>query len=418
MNRRLLRLSIVFLCMLFGWTLGYIRIPYIERNDLFWVGFACGLSLQTFIFTVFHIWQNKELHTQFKLTDGVKGFILKNGSLFIASLLTFVCTGLCLCLMYMQINQQKLNSQLHRLQSDLLNLQGQNIQEQQKSKMQMLLELIHELDSNQLSSKDTANTHKMIARIAALSEAFIPYQIWNDENRSFELLSSERAMLLLALVHTPMDSAAFQMIKRNVRFSGADLRSADLHGLNLSGIDLKYANLQYANLQDIKLDNADLRGANMTGVNLNQASLSEVNLIATTLTGAKINGANMQSARLDSADLSHATLVKSRLHSATFIHTILNNAILYEADVTNGFLFGTFMSNANFSKAVLQKATITNAHMNGTLLADAIADADLWKMIKEKNTDGAHEILTQYRIIPDSTTIKDSLYYKIMIVPQ
>jgi len=48
-------------------------------------------------------------------------------------------------------------------------------------------------------------------------------------------------MLLLALLKADLDSVSWAIIKKNISFADADLRTADLHGTNLNGIDLRRA---------------------------------------------------------------------------------------------------------------------------------------------------------------------------------
>ena len=40
------------LCGILGWSLGYLRVPYIESNHSFWVGFGFCAALGAFLLLV------------------------------------------------------------------------------------------------------------------------------------------------------------------------------------------------------------------------------------------------------------------------------------------------------------------------------------------------------------------------------
>ena len=56
MTRRLIHILLLFLCMLLGWVLGYIKVPYIELDDTFWIGIIGCLGIMGFIISLFRIW--------------------------------------------------------------------------------------------------------------------------------------------------------------------------------------------------------------------------------------------------------------------------------------------------------------------------------------------------------------------------
>ncbi|MGB4970507.1 MAG: pentapeptide repeat-containing protein [Saprospiraceae bacterium] len=414
MNRRLVYILLLIMSALLGWFFGFIKFPYIDVHDSFWLGFfGCltGILLVTALIWLLNIKKTNPLFES-TLHSKIGSTIHRIAIAKILISILFV-NLLVLCIVGYSTNK-KIKESLNHAQLDLAEWKHRESLEAQKNKISLLLDLIHTLDSTKMNIQNKSMVDKMTDRIVALSHAFKLHKEWDTETASYQYLSSERGMLLLALVNTQMDSTSFQKIKDNVSFSGANLKNVDLHGLNLNGIDLRYANLQYANLQATRLEHADLRGANLLGVNLNQASLYGTNLIATKLNWSKINEAKLNWTRLDSADMTNATLQKSTLNYATLIHTVLSNAILNEADVSNCFLFGANISNANLTNAIFTKSTLTNANLEGVILNGAITEQDWLEKLNKKNQIGAQTILDKYQIVSNTTIKKDSLIYRLM----
>ncbi len=413
MNRKLIYAMVLTMTAVMAWFAGYLKLPFVAQRASFWMGFFVCLAAILFVRSWIVLWNGERAYQSGRSAYSFKrrpGFWLSGRSAFSLLVLMAISGGFG-AVAYSYVS--KIKEAERNAKEELDALKQEVSVEEQRTKIRMLLDLLHTLDSVRLQAKDKSGLGKMIDRLVALSSSFVVHKEWTSEKRSPVGLSSERALLLLALVHSQMDSASFQKIRERVSFSGADLRNADLHGVDLSRIDLRYSNLENANMEGTRLDYADLRGAKLTGVNFNRASLVETILISTDLRGSKMNEAKMNSAKLDSADLSNVTLHKAILHSATFIHTQMCNAILNEADVTNGFLFGTNICNANFSKTLLNRATFTNVRVAGAHLDEAIIDKDWLDQLKEKNPEAVQELSAKYRMVTDSITIKDSMIFRL-----
>ena len=96
------------------------------------------------------------------------------------------------------------------------------------------------------------------------------------------------------------------------------------------------------------------------------------------------------------------------------IHTVASNSLFNESDFDYCVLMYTNVSNANFSKAIMTHAELYFLDLNNTIIKDAIIRKN-WKelLLEEKNT-GVETILEAYQIICDSTSIKDSTFYRII----
>ncbi len=414
MSRRLVRFILLALCVLMGWVFGYLKFPYIDRNDTFWIGFVGCLGVIGFVIALFRIWKvkkgtNPEETAHSSLTGSLIKSLTKPNFLVSIILIALICA----CLFSYNHNRH-LNKELQLTQAALEDLKSNINTEQQRINISLLSDLINDLDSNQNYIHDTPTMNHMIERMVSLSSSFKINRVWDFANKVNVNLSEERGLLLLTLLKTKMDSTFFNKIKANVSFYGADLRNADLHGLDLSGIDLKYANLEYANLQGINLNDANLNGANLMGVNLNKATLVGANLISATMNWVKANEVDFQRAKLDSALFSNATAIHSRFTNASMIHTVACNSLFNESDFDYCVLMYTNVSNANFSKAIMTHAELYFLDLNNTMIKDAVVRKN-WKelLLEEKNT-GVETMLEAYQIICDSTSIKDSTFYRII----
>ncbi len=411
MNQRLFYSIVLLLSIFMSYTLGYIKFPYIDRNHSFFLGLLTGIVFIGLIYVI--VWKWNQYQTRKQSQNSVEPLIhsQKTKSTFINSLLFGLMLILLVCCVCFYFNKIKTANQSQSYQETLTELNNQLNVDHQRSKIQLLIHLIHELDSaNGLSPHKTDQNH-LLNRIVALSSSLKIHKEWDLEQQLTQSISMERGLLLMALIHSNLDSIFFYKIKDQVSFYGADLRNADLSYQDLSGIMLKNANLQYANLQGANLDKANLKGADLLGVNLNKASLIGANLMAANLRWAKINEAQLEMTKLDSSDLSNATLQKTKLKYVTFISSNLNHALLDQADVSNCYLLNTNLSFANLSNTVLISDSIRSSNFYGAILHNVIIPSDWIRILKENQNTGGDYILKNYTIQIDSMRIRDSIIY-------
>lgn len=173
---------------------------------------------------------------------------------------------------------------------------------------------------------------QLIGRIAALSHAFRPYKIWQDDT-FIGPYSPEKGQLLIALVKSELDYLTYRNIFTESIFELAHLRGAKLKNANLKGANLRGANLIYADLQGADLRNVDLIGAEMDDVNLSNANLGGAVLLSADLRFANLKSANLSNAFLNSvdfknADLRNISLDYSIVYKKNWIENLKSKSIL------------------------------------------------------------------------------------------
>lgn len=401
------------MCVLMGWAFGYIRLPYLEAHYAFWIGFAGCLGMMAFMFALYRLWSHQSLIQFFMKEQHAETGMLQQKISRTGMLLSLFGVALVSLCMLFYWNMQRANGQWNLVRTELEALNHEANLEQQKVKISLLLDLIGKLDSVKSRDPGHPGLDLMMDRIAALSASLKVHKVWDMENKRYRSLSTERGLLLLALVKTRMDPASFKRIKENVSFFGADLANADFRGLDFSGIDLRNANLDYANLQGINLNNARLNGASLVGANLDQATLTGANLTGARLNWAKVNEADLQFAKIDSADLSNVTARKSKFNDGTIIHTLLCNAVFIEADLRNCLLISTNLLNANFTKSVLTNADFYDMNLDDPILDEAIIQDNWINSFRDRNDRGLNVMLEHYGIVSDSLSILDSIIFRL-----
>lgn len=379
----------IFLGLLIGWTLGFLRLPDLGNSYLFWVGFAaCIAVIFLFLFMIF-LWNKNTYLLQFlagnsENIDGVKEY--RNLWLLISLFILF--GGFAGSFL---INQQTkiFNFQIKE-QNQKIDYQSKLIESVGRSNFIVLLnnvlgKVADELDNNprRVLSDET------IGRIAILNQNFQPYAYSDEDTLRLKKISAERGQLLTSLVLMNIAIESFDKIKKEISFSGADLRGADLSGADLSAIDLRSANLSNAILNGAKLSDADLRDANLWGAFLNNADLVRANLMRANLQWVKMNQATLDSARLNGANLSSAGLRNANLEGASLKWTILQSADFRSSNLRRVDFFGADLKEANLSK---------------TLLGGALVGKKNWlQKLAYQNVTGAKGIEENYKIVEDST---------------
>lgn len=417
MKIKLPYLIISVLTVLLSWFLGYIKFPYISAGNDFCFGLLTGILLIVLVFLVFYFLGKINLQLLFSGGDSAGKMNVASSPVWNRILISILVILLALSgYTAYDIYKSKIKC-VQGLEAELEELRYQAGLEDQGDKTGLFLNILGALDSLRFHTKDTVEYQRRLQLIISMSSSYKVHKQWDPEYKNYRELSWKRGMLLLAFLNANLDSASFQKVKDRVSFSGADLRNADLSYRNLKGIDLSYADLEQANLEATQFDYAKLKSANLAGANLNKASFIESNLISTRFNWAKVNEVNMFYARLDSADFSNASIIKSYLKYATSIHTVMRYALLKESDLSNGFFIGTDFSYANLTKTNLKDPDFRNAKFHETILDDAIVqDGWMEKLTKEMN-EGIQEIFKKYNIVQDSTTIKDSVIFRISLKP-
>jgi len=239
----------------------------------------------------------------------------------------------------------------------------------------LMSELIRQVDM-ELANQKTLSSSSLL-RVAALGNAFYPYQSIEEEKLSVRKRSPERGLLLQLLLSAGLDSASWHKLRVMTSFEGADLRKANLYGANLSHMDLRSVDFAGANLMLARFTESELQDANFYGTNLSGLDMRSINgvradfrwskLTAANLAGSLLDGAQFQSATMDSIDLS-----ETRLQTAFLQHASLRHANLFKSNPFSALLDSCDFSHANFLEGIVADASMKEANLVGTQFHQAL----------------------------------------------
>ena len=387
-----------------GWALGFLRLPYLEKNFSFLLGFVAALACVSLVLLLLNVWNSRLIGK--KTVDGPSN----NTSLY--TYLWTILAGVLLLggivsgfAIYRRIESLKL--QIQKQDKDLQKM-AVLVEFVKKQNLEPLMRNLLDDVGKELKRKPGSTLHDTtIARIAALSLFFKPYQYIDADSLSEAVCSPERGQLLQALILMKIDSVSFARIKRKALFAGADLRGADLKGLDLSGINLAEANLKNADLAGVNLSGANLSGANLWGVNLNQVNLSHADLKKADLNWAKLNGATLNMANLNGVTLMNAQLIQADLSAATVQFAQLGGALFNDANLTRVNFSSTNLTKANLSRANLSDAdlreiNLSEADVVGIEMNKAVVDENWLEQLKKWQPNGAKELQDRYTVVNDT----------------
>jgi len=409
----------LFFGMVIGWALGFLRLPYLEKNYSFLLGFIAALALASLVLMLLAAWNRN-------LLSGLIGKKTVAGDSQSTRAHTFISIML---LGFLVLGGVVGGLTIYR-QNESFKLQIQN-QDKKLQEMAALVEtvkkddlkplmhsILEELGEELKRTPGRALRDTIIGRLAALSFAFKPYKYIEADSLSEKAYSPERGQLLQALVLLNIDSGSFAQIKGKTGFAGADLRGADLKGLDLSGINLKEANLKNADLSGSNLKGANLGAANLWGANLNQANLSNTDLKRADLSWAQLNEASLILANLNGAKLTNAQLRKADLTGASFQWAQSGGALFNEANLTNVNFTGSNLTKVNLSQADLsgadlRKINLSEAVLVGVRLEKALADEKWLEKLAQWRPTGVQELREGYTLVNDTFEIDKRPLYRL-----
>lgn len=400
-----------------GWALGFLRLPYVEKNFSFLLGFIAALAFVSLVLLLLTAWNRNFLL-------GWMGKKIVTGG----SAITRTHTFIWIILAGVLILGGVIGGLTVYRRNESFNLQIQN-QDKKIKEMAALVESVNKSDSAPLLHsilEDVGEELKRnpgrtlsdttITRIAALSFSFKPYKYNEGDSLSTSAYSPGRGQLLQALVLMNIDSGSFARIKLNAIFTAADLRATNLKGLDLSAINLKEANLKDADLSGANLKGAVLSGANLWGANLNRANLSNTDLKRADLSWAQLNEATLILANLNGANLSNAQLRRADLYDATFQWAQSDGALFNEANLASINFVGTNLTKvnlnqANLSDADLRRINLSEADLVGLKLNKALVEENWLDKLKAWKPTGLQELQENYTVVNDTfDTWKRPLY--------
>ena len=407
----------IILSGIVGWALGYLRLPYLEKDISFLMGFISCLAILSLCLVLIVLWKkNSQLFNFFNNNSGEQSSNNATKSYIIIwiSIAVIIVLG-TLINSYLIYKQNQFSKTQIENQNQKITQQSELIESTRKSNLIILISNIFDKIDEEIKSNPSRKlSDDAIERIVALNYSFEPYSFFKGDSLSEKKLSPERGLLLLMLSKTKMDSSSFDKIKDKVSFSSADLENVDLNGVDLEDIDLSNANLKNANLLGANLRHANLNDANLWGANLNEIDLEKANLNKADLRWVEMNDANLKEANLNGAKLTNAKLRNTDMRSSKMEWSDLTGALLNEskldsanlagADFGGANLTGVNLSHANLKKANLSETNLNQVNLSGTNLFNVSTHEEKWfEKLKEWQIIGAKEIHEKYKIVDDIT---------------
>ena len=377
----------VVLGMAIGWALGYLGLPYFQHDAAFAIGFATCVAVTVVIWLLV----SRKVRRRYAWLAGVLG-ILAAGAV----------SG-----WWIAGKRAALQADLDR-QQQLVQQQAALIQaEKNAGQMQVLADLMGRVQDELQERSDGTLSTTTISKIAALSHALPPYISAAGATGEVRARSPERGQLLLALQAMKLDTETWDLILRDSRFSGADLRGAALSNAYLARADLVGADFRDADLTGADLSIADLTEAGMWGARLNGADLHRAVLKRAMLAWAELYDANLDSTKLEEANMSNARMKRSSIRNATAKWVDLRGADLQHAVLTNADLTGAKLQRTRLHQADCTHANLTLARLRETDLSEtvlqqvAVFEADWIEKLEQWQVVGAAAISQTYRLVED-----------------
>ncbi len=406
-GKRRLLIGLV-LGMMIGWALGFLRLPHLEKNFSFLLGFIAALAVVSLLFLLLTVWNRNflvGLISKKTVTGDSKS--TRTHTLIWIMLVGVLVLGDVVGGLRVYHQNQSFQLQIQNQDRKMQEMAALVASGQKNNLVPLLRSMLEEVGEELKRNPGRTLRDTTIARIAALSFSFKPCKYIKDDGLSKKACSPERGQLLQALILMNIDSGSFARIKRTTVFAWADLRGTDLKGLDLSGINLQDANLEGADLSGANLKEADLRRANLWGANLNRANLSHTDLKRADLSWAQLNEATLSLANLDESNLTNAQLMKADLYDATFQWAQLDGALFNEANLTSVYFVGTNftkvnLTQANLNSTDLRKANLSEAILVGVRLDKAVVDKNWLDKLKEWQPTGVKELREGYEVVNDS----------------
>lgn len=412
-------LIMTLLSGILGWTLGFLRLPYIDNDQSFWMGFIACITLVFLVVMILWVWNKNAFLLQLIGKDSTSKetqnpFRLHRLIWMLVG--TFIVVG-GLISSFLFFKQNEISKKNKIEQNEKLAQQFELMASTRKSNALVLINDVFDLVDEELRNHPQRMlSNATIERIVALNHSFQPYAYLKNDSLTTKKWSPERGQLLLMLSKLEMDSSSFSQIKSKTTFEGADLENINLSGANLSGVDLRNANLKNADLSHAILNEADLRSANLWGANLNHAQVRDADLKRVNMSWAELNEVRFDNSDLDDAILSSAKLRKANLSNSKLRWGNMDNAILNEANLTGMDLLATNLTQSNFEKANLSKVSLRWAILNDTnfnkanftdiveLTKAGVKEKDWLEKLSAWKVTGVKEIQKTYKLVEDETS--------------
>jgi uncharacterized protein YjbI with pentapeptide repeats len=392
---------------LIGWALGFLRLPYLEQNTSFLLGFITSLACVALVCILLFVWNKSSVFLKMIGKERVR---LEPNNPRASYILVWLMVTTVIVIggatsTYLIYRQGELLRKISTSQNAKVFMLAEMIQSSRSRSMSFVMnDILNKIDAEIRTHPTGQLSDETIDRIVALCYSFQPYPHLEGDSLSDRKLSPERGQLLQSLVLMKVDSGSLRRLALRAPFAGADLRGADLQDINFPQADLQGADLSNANLRGANLHGANLCESLLIRACLNDVILSGANLKRADMEWAELNRAVLDSAQLDGVDLSNATLKSASLTKADLQWSDLSGVLLQEGNLTAAYLGGVKLTRANLHHANLAEADLRNATLveanltNCELSGIAISEQDWLIRLKEWRVQGAEQINSRYEI--------------------
>ncbi len=378
--------------IILGWALGFLRIPLVEYEYTFWVGFVFALTIVILTQMLLSLKRKKR---QF---DAIQ----KSG--FLSHLIIGILLALSGWFCSQYFIQEKAKN-FSKEQKYLLQKQEILVQSIQKEAYASQLgNLLNRIDEELNHPNSDTLSQTLINRIATVCFGLKPYRYIVGDSLSKFLLSPERGQLFLTLCSMNIDSLSFAKIKRTADFSMADLSDADLTGTDLSFAKLEKASFSNAHLNQTKWNQTNLYQANLWGAQLNQAHFFKTRLVRANLEWAELNETVLDSSFMNGVKLNNSKLNKATLQGTSMRWAELKGAKFDEASLTDTDLAHTHLTNTSFHLANLHDVNLRLVKLDKTNFSQvkfvrAIVEENWFEELKSSNSIGFKDIFEHYSLM-------------------
>lgn len=378
MNKRWIAILGIGFSAIIGWSMGYIRVPYINQDHSFWVGFFTALAFISLLF----------------LLSTIKS---KTGkpSIWLATLCALAIIS---CAFLFHKNKSlKIENRTNQI---TLSAQTETIIAlEQKNLMALVAGVIAAADTEIARSSTRSLNQATIDRIADLSHSLKPYKkVIHRDSIETKSYSPERGQLLLALVKMNINEISFSQIKNRATFQQAYLPKANLAKTNLSGVDLKQANLEGAILTEANLDSANLSETNLERTSILNASLEYCNLNQAVLNWANLENCNLSYATLDGTLMSNCNIRGATIRNAFIKYAILSNSVLAGADCSGTVFHIVDLSHITFQDAVLIDVDFIRVDLTDCIFENTKISKNWYPMLTKWKTVGLQQMQKNYKV--------------------
>lgn len=241
-------------------------------------------------------------------------------------------------------------NQLLSLQNERMDLQNNLLESDRRSSLVFLLSNVLDKVDEEIRSQQTKTaaseigaeiryrlSPSLISRIVALSKAFMPYRVMEENQLKSDLISPERGQLFTSIIGSQLDSFTTKRIAQDADFSYAQLRGVNIYGQNLKGVNLSYA---------------DLSGSSITNSTMYRGNLKKTKLDSTTVNNSDLQGVN----------LSHSSFSWCEIRDSKFNYSDLSKTFFFPKSLSGNTFNSTNFSNSRFHVPVF--GPLTSSYRN------------------------------------------------------